>query len=171
MHFRLVGSVTAPRYLIVNIFLRKIVVTFYKAHALRFLQIFATDSHHKRYLAKRRDLQSSTLRLLTFGTSVSQYSRTFCSFGTNAYMFRCIWIVKIKFALYSFFNLGDSSGGWLTPRPGRFTPWGKTRYPFCYAPGPVWTGAENLAPTWMRLPDRPSRGESLYRLSYPGSHR
>ena len=34
------------------------------------------------------------------------------------------------------------------------------------APGPVWTGAENLAATGIRTPDRPARGESLYRLSY-----
>ena len=36
------------------------------------------------------------------------------------------------------------------------------------APGPVWTAAENLAPTGIRSPDRPARSESLYRLSYPG---
>ena len=35
-------------------------------------------------------------------------------------------------------------------------------------PGLVWTGAENLAPTGIRSPDRPARSESLYRLSYPG---
>ena len=35
---------------------------------------------------------------------------------------------------------------------------------------PVWTGAENLAPTGIRSPDRPSRSESLYRPSYPGPH-
>ena len=29
-------------------------------------------------------------------------------------------------------------------------------------------GAENLAPTRIRSPDRPARSESLYRLSYPG---
>jgi len=33
-------------------------------------------------------------------------------------------------------------------------------------PGPVWTGAENLAPTGIRSPDRPARSKSLYRLSY-----
>jgi hypothetical protein len=33
----------------------------------------------------------------------------------------------------------------------------------------VWTGAENLAPTGIRSRDPPSRSESLYRLSYPGS--
>ena len=56
-------------------------------------------------------------------------------------------------------------GGWSAPRPGRFTPW---KYPLAIvqeaggAPGPVWTGAENLAPTWIRSPDRPARSESLY---------
>jgi len=35
------------------------------------------------------------------------------------------------------------------------------------APGPVWTGAENLAPTGIPPTDRPARSESLYRLSYP----
>ena len=29
-------------------------------------------------------------------------------------------------------------------------------------------GAENLAPTGLRFPDRSSRSESLYRLRYPG---
>ena len=36
-----------------------------------------------------------------------------------------------------------------------------------WAPGPVWTSAENLAPTGIRSPDRPARSQSLYRLSYP----
>ena len=39
-----------------------------------------------------------------------------------------------------------------------------------WAPGPVWTVAENLAPTGIRSPSRPARGEWLYRLSYRGSH-
>jgi hypothetical protein len=38
------------------------------------------------------------------------------------------------------------------------------------APGPVWTGAENLASIGSRSPDRPARSESLYQLSYPGPH-
>jgi len=37
-------------------------------------------------------------------------------------------------------------------------------------PGQVWTVAKNLAPTGIRSPYRPARSESLYRLSYPGSH-
>ena len=36
-----------------------------------------------------------------------------------------------------------------------------------WSPGPVWTGAENLAPTGIRSPDRPARSQSLYRLRYP----
>jgi hypothetical protein len=36
-----------------------------------------------------------------------------------------------------------------------------------WAPGTVWTGAENLAPTGIRSPNRPARSQSLYRLSYP----
>jgi hypothetical protein len=33
-----------------------------------------------------------------------------------------------------------------------------------WAPGPVWTGAENLAPIGIQYPDRPARNQSLYRL-------
>ena len=54
--------------------------------------------------------------------------------------------------------------------PAAFTP-GKDPVPVQgagWAPGPVWIGAENLAPTGIRSPDRPARSESLYRLSYPG---
>jgi len=36
-----------------------------------------------------------------------------------------------------------------------------------WVPGPVWTGAENLAPTGIRSPHRPARSQSLYRLRYP----
>jgi hypothetical protein len=61
--------------------------------------------------------------------------------------------------------------GWLAPRPGRFTPGKETRYPLYRRlggpQGPVWTTAENLAPTRIRSPDRPASSESLYRLIYP----
>jgi hypothetical protein len=61
-------------------------------------------------------------------------------------------------------------GRWPTPRPGRFTS-GKDPVSIVYeagwAPGPVWTGAENLAPTGIRSPDRPARSKSLLRLSCP----
>ena len=39
-----------------------------------------------------------------------------------------------------------------------------------WAPGPVWTGAENLASTGSRSPVRPTRSQSLYRLRYPGTY-
>jgi len=55
-------------------------------------------------------------------------------------------------------------------RPGRSLP-GKDPVPIVqeagWAPGPVWTGAGNLAPTGIRSPDRPARSQSLYRLRYP----
>ena len=35
-----------------------------------------------------------------------------------------------------------------------------------WAPGPVWTGAENPSLTGIRSPDCPARSQSLYRLSY-----
>jgi hypothetical protein len=62
--------------------------------------------------------------------------------------------------------------GWgvsVTPRP-LFIP-GKDSVPIVqeagWAPRPVWTGAENLAPTRIRFTDRPAPSQSLYRLSYP----
>ena len=65
--------------------------------------------------------------------------------------------------------------GWgvgVTPRP-LFTP-RNDPVPIVqeagWAPGPVWTGAENLAPTGIRFPDRPARSQSLYRLSYPAHY-
>ena len=76
--------------------------------------------------------------------------------------------------MYSSTPLSTSAldgGGWSTPRPGRFTP-GKDPIPIVqeagWAPGPLWTSAENLAPIGIRSPDRPTRSESLYRLSYLG---
>lgn len=36
-------------------------------------------------------------------------------------------------------------------------------------PGPIWTGAGNLAHTGIRTRGRPARIESLYRFRYPSS--
>ena len=56
------------------------------------------------------------------------------------------------------------------PRPGRYTP-GKDTVPIMketgWAPGPVWMGAENLAPTRIRSLDCPAEVQSLYQLHYP----
>ena len=55
-----------------------------------------------------------------------------------------------KVQLFSFLNLCARWGGCSTPRPGRFTP-EKDPVPIVQeggcAPGPVWTGALNLAPS------------------------
>ena len=65
----------------------------------------------------------------------------------------------------------DEVGG-SAPRPGPFNPRKETRYPLYWgAPVPVWTGAENLAYTGIRSPDRPVRSELLYQLRYPGPSR
>ena len=57
----------------------------------------------------------------------------------------------------------------VTPRP-LFTP-RKDPVPIVqeaeWAPGTVWTGAENLAPYGIRSPDRPASSQSLNRLNYP----
>ena len=54
--------------------------------------------------------------------------------------------------------------GWSAPRYGRFT-LGEDPvtvvYEAVWAPGPVWTGAENVAPTGIRSPDSPACSESL----------
>jgi hypothetical protein len=76
---------------------------------------------------------------------------------------------EVEVLLCSYFNLGSRWGGWLTPRPGRFSP-GSDLVPIVqeagWATGPVWTGAENLASAGIRSPDRSARIDSLYRLSY-----
>jgi len=72
-----------------------------------------------------------------------------------------------------FLDHGTRRGEGSESRPGLSTP-GKDPVPIVreagWAPGPVWKGAENLASTGFRTPDRPARSQSLYRLSYP-AHR
>ena len=51
--------------------------------------------------------------------------------------------------------------------PWSLYPW--ERYTVGWAPETVWTGAENLARTEIRFPDRPTCNESLYRLIYTAS--
>jgi hypothetical protein len=92
--------------------------------------------------------------------------KTVCS--PKSVFLQCL-ALKIKVdTLRIFFNLQEAVNG--KPRPGRFTP-GNNPVPIVqdagWDPGPFWTGAENLDPTRFRPPDRPTRSESLYRLSYP----
>jgi hypothetical protein len=69
---------------------------------------------------------------------------------------------------YSLLTSALEGGGWSAPRPGRFIP-GKVPVPIVqeagWTPGPVWTCAKNLAPTWIRSPEHLARIQS-YRLSY-----
>ena len=73
-------------------------------------------------------------------------------------------------SILSLTSAQDGVGG-QRHAPGRFTP-GTDPVPFLqeagWAPGPIWTGAENLAPTGIRSPDCPAHSKSLYRLRSPG---
>ena len=69
------------------------------------------------------------------------------------------------------FHVRGTRRGWVvssTPWP-QFTP-GKDPIPILqeagWAPGPVWTGGKSR-PHQDSIPDRPTRSQSLYRLSYP----
>ena len=53
---------------------------------------------------------------------------------------------------------------WSAPRPGRPTSEKEAVQDAGWAPGPVWTGAENLTSTWIRSPYRPAPSESQYTL-------
>jgi hypothetical protein len=71
------------------------------------------------------------------------------------------------------FLSAQDEGGWSTPRPGRFTPGKETRYPFyrrLVGPraGLDGCGKSRPPPTGIRSLDRPTRSQSLYRLSYRG---
>jgi hypothetical protein len=64
-------------------------------------------------------------------------------------------------------------GGWgvsVTPQPLSIP--GKDPVPIVqetgWAPGPVWTGAENLAPTGIRSPNRPARSSVAIPTELPG---
>ena len=54
-------------------------------------------------------------------------------------------------------------GEWSAARPGPILPPGKNPVHILqeagWAPGPVWTGAENLAHTAIRSPDGPARSQ------------
>jgi hypothetical protein len=60
-------------------------------------------------------------------------------------------------------------GVWLTPRSGRFTPGKETRYPLYRSVGGPQDRSgrvREISPsTGNRSPDRPTRSESLHRLS------
>ena len=103
----------------------------------------------------------------------------------------CLWVKKLKCTLVQALRLctgrmahrGSRGIALLFHDHGTRRGWGvsvTSQLPFTpeedpvpivqeagWAPGPVWTGAENLAPTSIWSPDRPAHSQSLYRLSYP----
>jgi hypothetical protein len=104
---------------------------------------------------------------------------------TRAHSQNIIWTnvqLQIKttyFTVWTYpatFTLRRTTGWWYvvnaTPRllypppPGGTDPVASVQE-VGWAPGLVWTGAENFALTGLRFPDCPARSESLYRLSYP----
>ena len=64
-------------------------------------------------------------------------------------------------------------GGGQSHAPAASTP-GKDLVPIVqeagWAPGPVWTGAENLPPTGIRSPDRPARSSVAIPTELPDRH-
>jgi hypothetical protein len=80
----------------------------------------------------------------------------------------------VKFQFHSFFNLGARWGLVVNATPRPLYPREKNPVPIIqeagWASGPIWTGAEKLAPIGVQFPDLLVRIESLYRLSYPFPH-
>ena len=71
----------------------------------------------------------------------------------------------VEVQLYSFMTTALEGEG-SASRPGRSLPPGKDPVPIVqeagWAPGSVWTSAENLDPTGIRSPDGQARSELLY---------
>ena len=68
-----------------------------------------------------------------------------------------------------FLDHGTRRGEGSASRPGHSLPWERPSnmlQEVGWTPGPVWTGAENLAPNGIRSLDRPVCSQSLYWLSY-----
>ena len=63
--------------------------------------------------------------------------------------------MEYKYSSNLSLTLALGGGGWLKPPPGRFTP-GKNPVPIVqeagWAPGQVWTGAENIAQNRDSIP-------------------
>jgi len=74
-----------------------------------------------------------------------------------------------------FLDHGTRRGWGVSATPRTFFTTGKDPVPIVqkagWAPGLVWTDAENLVSTGIRSPDRPARSQSLYRLRHPANGR
>jgi hypothetical protein len=70
-------------------------------------------------------------------------------------------------------TLALDGGGWLKPRPARYTPGKETRYLLYRRLSEPqgrsgWVQETSLPPTGIKTPDRPTRNELLYRRRYSG---
>jgi hypothetical protein len=105
-------------------------------------------------------------------TDLLTYKKTKCT------LVQALWLCTGRTAhrgskgIVLLFHDHGTRRGWgisVTPRP-LFTP-GKDPVPIVqkagWTLGPVWTSAENLAPTGIQTPDRPARSQSLYQICYP----
>jgi hypothetical protein len=77
----------------------------------------------------------------------------------------------VEVYLYSSMTSALEGGEWSAARAGSILPSGKDPVPSVqeagWAPGPVWRGAENLAPTGFDPRTVQASSQSLNRLSYP----
>ena len=112
------------------------------------------------------------LREIVIGLRASNMAMTTLSLrSARRKPLQCEFVIDLRGITLPFLDHGTRRG-WgvsVTPRP-LFT-LGKDPVSIVqeagWTLGPVWTGAENLAPTGIRSPDRPARSQTLYRLSYP----
>jgi hypothetical protein len=94
---------------------------------------------------------------------VTGHMRSGCNRKRQSSPYNTLWRPRggVYIQLYFFFNLGAKGDGRLMPRPGRFTAQQRDMVTIIHetgwVQGPVWSGAENFAPTGIRSPDRPVR--------------
>ena len=81
---------------------------------------------------------------------------------------------ELQVLLYPFWTSASDRIGWSAIRSRRLNMLKEPRYPFLEvtmcAPGPIGTAMKkrkSFAPTWVRIPDRSFRSESLWGLRYP----
>jgi len=73
---------------------------------------------------------------------------------------------EAELQFYPFASPALEGGGWSAPRPGRFTPWKDTQYPLY---GRLGGPRRRTRRAGIQSPGPPSPGQSLHRLSYPGT--
>jgi hypothetical protein len=119
------------------------------------------------HLCKTRSCQCS-FRLLMMGGVLLETCWASYKHKIIKILIKCCTACRGSRGIALLFHDHGTRRGWglsVTPQP-LFTPM-KDPVPLVqeagWAPGSVWTGAENLATTGIRSPDRPVRSQSLYR--------